>query len=124
MLGVRVNVYGIAVQSSVDKQRIRILPDNDDLFNLFLIFPLTDGEEIRPEALYVKGVDDMSTQDVFSYFQEYDPSFIEWVNDSSCKYYLSGATPRLRLVQSLYTAAIFKNGGPDLGTENETLTDQ
>eukprot|EP00057_Strongylocentrotus_purpuratus_P006123 XP_011660597.1 PREDICTED: uncharacterized protein C17orf85 homolog isoform X2 [Strongylocentrotus purpuratus] len=26
----------------------------------------------------------MSTQDIFSYFQSYDPSSIEWINDTSC----------------------------------------
>ena len=28
----------------------------------------------------------MSTQDVFSYFKEYPPAHIEWLDDTSCKY--------------------------------------
>ena len=28
----------------------------------------------------------MSTQDVFNYFKDYDPSSIEWINDTSCKF--------------------------------------
>lgn len=39
---------------------------------------------IRLEALHLSGVDDMSTQDVFSYFQEYPPAHIEWIDDTSC----------------------------------------
>ncbi|KAG7321433.1 hypothetical protein KOW79_015848 [Hemibagrus wyckioides] len=40
--------------------------------------------KIRLEALHLSGVDDMSTQDVFSYFQEYPPAHIEWIDDASC----------------------------------------
>lgn len=28
----------------------------------------------------------MSTQDIFSYFKEYPPAHIEWLDDTSCKY--------------------------------------
>lgn len=37
------------------------------------------------EAIYVTGVDDMSTQDVFGYFKEYPPAHIEWIDDTSCE---------------------------------------
>ncbi|MCJ8740751.1 hypothetical protein PDJAM_G00062600 [Pangasius djambal] len=40
--------------------------------------------KLRLEALHLSGVDDMSTQDVFSYFQEYPPAHIEWIDDASC----------------------------------------
>ncbi|XP_061904802.1 nuclear cap-binding protein subunit 3 [Entelurus aequoreus] len=39
---------------------------------------------VRLEALYITGVDDMSTQDVFGYFKEYPPAHIEWIDDTSC----------------------------------------
>ncbi|XP_070773536.1 nuclear cap-binding protein subunit 3 [Enoplosus armatus] len=39
---------------------------------------------LRLEAIYVTGVDDMSTQDVFGYFKEYPPAHIEWIDDMSC----------------------------------------
>ncbi|XP_072164517.1 uncharacterized protein [Diadema setosum] len=42
------------------------------------------GNRVRLEAINMTGVDDMSTQDIFSYFQSYDPSSIEWINDTSC----------------------------------------
>ncbi|XP_020481927.2 nuclear cap-binding protein subunit 3 [Labrus bergylta] len=39
---------------------------------------------VRLEAMYVAGVDDMSTKDVFGYFKEYPPAHIEWIDDASC----------------------------------------
>ncbi|KAG7515674.1 nuclear cap-binding protein subunit 3 [Solea senegalensis] len=39
---------------------------------------------LRLEAIYVTGVDDMSTQDVFGYFKNYPPAHIEWIDDTSC----------------------------------------
>jgi len=38
----------------------------------------------RPDAVYLYGVDVMSTADIKSYFGDYGPRFVEWINDSSC----------------------------------------
>jgi hypothetical protein len=43
------------------------------------------GPQLRPEAVHVHGVDDMSTKDIEGYFSDYQPIKIEWVNDTSCK---------------------------------------
>lgn len=43
---------------------------------------------LRLEAIYMMGVDDMSTQEIFRYFKEYPPAHIEWINDTSCKFLL------------------------------------
>ncbi|KAJ8401656.1 hypothetical protein AAFF_G00376270 [Aldrovandia affinis] len=40
--------------------------------------------KLRLEALYLCGVDDMSTQDIFGFFKEYPPAHIEWIDDTSC----------------------------------------
>ncbi|XP_053562279.1 nuclear cap-binding protein subunit 3 isoform X2 [Bombina bombina] len=40
--------------------------------------------KVRLEAIYITGVDDMSTQDIFGFFKQYPPGFIEWLDDSSC----------------------------------------
>ncbi|GLI68096.1 hypothetical protein VaNZ11_012421 [Volvox africanus] len=44
------------------------------------------GKEIerRPNAIYLYGVDVMSTKEVLSYFSDYGPVFVEWLDDSSC----------------------------------------
>nr|XP_060632234.1 nuclear cap-binding protein subunit 3-like [Anolis sagrei ordinatus] len=40
--------------------------------------------KLRLDTLYVFGVDEMSTQDIFGYFKEYPPAHIEWLDDTSC----------------------------------------
>ncbi|XP_053130601.1 nuclear cap-binding protein subunit 3 isoform X2 [Hemicordylus capensis] len=39
---------------------------------------------VRLDTIYVCGVDEMSTQDIFAYFKEYPPAHIEWLDDTSC----------------------------------------
>eukprot|EP01137_Pigoraptor_chileana_P013098 Opistho-2@66209 len=39
---------------------------------------------IRREALHIYGTDSMSTKDILAFFREYGPSYVEWINDSSC----------------------------------------
>ncbi|XP_044139838.1 nuclear cap-binding protein subunit 3 isoform X1 [Bufo gargarizans] len=40
--------------------------------------------KVRLETLYVSGVDDMSTEDIFAFFKQYPPGHIEWLDDTSC----------------------------------------
>ncbi|XP_048375288.1 nuclear cap-binding protein subunit 3 isoform X2 [Sphaerodactylus townsendi] len=40
--------------------------------------------KVRLDTLYVCGVDEMSTQDIFAYFKEYPSAHIEWLDDTSC----------------------------------------
>ncbi|KAF9430677.1 hypothetical protein BGZ94_005107 [Podila epigama] len=39
---------------------------------------------IRLDAVHLYGTDEMSTKDVLKYFEEYGPSHVEWIDDSSC----------------------------------------
>lgn len=39
----------------------------------------------RPDAVYLYGVDVLSTRDVLSYFGDFAPTFVEWINDSACE---------------------------------------
>ncbi|KAM4620249.1 nuclear cap-binding protein subunit 3 isoform 2-T2 [Polymixia lowei] len=56
---------------------------------------------IRLEAIYMTGVDDMSTQDVFGYFKEYPPAHIEWIDDTSCNVvWLDDVTSTRALINS------------------------
>jgi len=41
-------------------------------------------ENPRTDALYLYGTDRMGTQDIFEYFVEYSPGYVEWLNLSSC----------------------------------------
>lgn len=47
--------------------------------------------ERRPEAIHLYGVDLMSTNDIMQYFADYLPSYVEWINDSSCELQLGSA---------------------------------
>jgi hypothetical protein len=41
--------------------------------------------ERRSEAVYLYGVDYLSTSDILGYFADYCATFVEWINDSSCE---------------------------------------
>ncbi|KAL6755105.1 hypothetical protein V8C86DRAFT_2684522 [Haematococcus lacustris] len=41
-------------------------------------------EPRRKDAVYLYGVDTMSTGDCLNYFKNYGPTFVEWINDSAC----------------------------------------
>ncbi|KAH3887539.1 hypothetical protein DPMN_011556, partial [Dreissena polymorpha] len=43
-----------------------------------------DERGIRMEAVHLRGVHDMNTKDVFSYFNEFAPGKCEWIDDGSC----------------------------------------
>ena len=43
-----------------------------------------NAKNIRLNVIHMRGTEDMSTKDVFKYFQDYDPMSIEWINDVSC----------------------------------------
>lgn len=47
-----------------------------------------DHRGIRLEAVHFRGVDNMHTQDIFKYFQEFGPGNVEWIDDASCKFIL------------------------------------
>ena len=41
-------------------------------------------EAIRPDAVHLYGVDMLNNNEVLSYFLSYGPSYVEWIDDSSC----------------------------------------
>lgn len=43
-------------------------------------------KNFRLNVLHIRGTEEMSTKDVFKYFEDYAPASIEWINDVSCKY--------------------------------------
>ncbi|KAL0129253.1 hypothetical protein PUN28_004154 [Cardiocondyla obscurior] len=57
----------------------------EDLYSSMGI--VDDGENaknIRLNVIHMRGTEEMSTKDVFKYFQDYAPTSIEWINDVSC----------------------------------------
>ncbi|XP_060813026.1 nuclear cap-binding protein subunit 3-like isoform X2 [Bombus pascuorum] len=41
-------------------------------------------KNIRLNVIHMRGTEEMSTKDVFKYFEDYAPASIEWINDISC----------------------------------------
>ncbi|XP_072761686.1 uncharacterized protein [Anoplolepis gracilipes] len=56
--------------------------------NLYSSMGITDDGEnaknVRLNVIHMRGTEEMSTNDVFKYFQDYAPMSIEWINDVSC----------------------------------------
>lgn len=45
----------------------------------------TDGHsQPRPDTIHLYGVDLLTTHDILSHFSAYNPTYVEWINDSSC----------------------------------------
>ncbi|GAB6026484.1 hypothetical protein CHUAL_012909 [Chamberlinius hualienensis] len=40
--------------------------------------------KIRFNAIHVRGVENMNTQNILDYFKDYSPESVEWINDHSC----------------------------------------
>lgn len=62
-------------------------PDESGLMDVDLFEQRKDpGPEIerRLDALHIYGIDLLSTKDMLSYFKDYGPTYVEWLNDSSC----------------------------------------
>src|ERR1700730_16262023 len=64
----------------------------------------TDPEDVRPEAVHIRGVDNLSTEDVTLYvtqlFQEEDFK-IEWIDDTSLNVVYSSAEIAISAIQAL-----------------------
>lgn len=41
---------------------------------------------VRLDTLHLRGTEEMSTEDVFAYFEAYPPKAVEWINDTSCEF--------------------------------------
>ncbi|GFT17408.1 hypothetical protein NPIL_676281 [Nephila pilipes] len=59
----------------------------------------------------MRGVNDMSTNDIFSYFGDYGPSSVEWINDVSCNVvWLDAATTARALIGTSRSLVLKKKG--------------
>lgn len=67
-------------------ETVQKLPNREE--NLYSSMGITDDSEnaknTRLNVIHMRGTEEMSTKDVFKYFQDYAPMSIEWINDVSC----------------------------------------
>ncbi|XP_046739300.1 nuclear cap-binding protein subunit 3-like [Diprion similis] len=56
-----------------------------ELYNSLGITEENDAvKNLRLNVLHMRGTEEMSTTDVFKYFEDFTPASIEWINDVSC----------------------------------------
>ena len=52
----------------------------------------------RPDAVHLYGVDLLATNECLSYFSDYGPTFVEWLDDSSCNVLFEDAGSAMRAI--------------------------
>ncbi|XP_066596823.1 nuclear cap-binding protein subunit 3-like [Prorops nasuta] len=76
----RIKRFGLA-------DKLKTLVSNNDK-DLYTSMGITNDSEVqkntRLNVIHIRGTENMSTQDVFKYFEAYAPTSIEWINDISC----------------------------------------
>lgn len=72
----------------------------------------------RPESLYVHGVNNMSTQEIFNYFEDFQPMGIEWISDQSCNLFWNETLLPLKLILTK------TNPGPVIARQRPNISDQ
>jgi len=74
--------------------------------------------EQRMNAVHVYGVDKMSTGNIMSCFSGYGPSWVEWINDSSCNVVFEDDPSAARV---LFTLALPEKDGSKLRLDRSVL---
>ncbi|XP_024223361.1 nuclear cap-binding protein subunit 3 isoform X2 [Bombus impatiens] len=87
-------------------------------------------KNIRLNVIHMRGTEEMSTKDVFKYFEDYAPASIEWINDVSCNVVwldnlsaaraILGLSKRIIGLEKQQTIKLF-DGNPD--EENNVTND-
>ncbi|XP_051170646.1 nuclear cap-binding protein subunit 3-like [Leptopilina boulardi] len=68
-----------------DKEIFSRLQEYQDLYTSMGITEENENtKNFRLNALHIRGTEEMSTKDVFKYFEDYAPASLEWINDVSC----------------------------------------
>ncbi|KAK2186222.1 hypothetical protein NP493_210g03001 [Ridgeia piscesae] len=82
----RAKRFGVSASETEEKSAGDL--DLDSLYKSLGVS--TRGEErlrvegIRDEAIHIRGIDNMTTQDVFHFFKDFNPGSIEWIDETSC----------------------------------------
>lgn len=119
-------------------EKLKELPNREE--NLYSSMGITDDSEnaknARLNVIHMRGTEEMSTKDVFKYFQDYAPMSIEWINDVSCNIVwfdnLSAARAMLGLSKKIIGSVAkysdreedFKNSITTADEENESIIDK
>ncbi|XP_076755137.1 uncharacterized protein LOC143425936 [Xylocopa sonorina] len=68
-----------------DKVKSSLSNQEQDLYSsMGIVEDNENTKNIRLNVIHMRGTEEMSTKDVFKYFEDYAPASIEWINDVSC----------------------------------------
>nr|XP_033331228.1 nuclear cap-binding protein subunit 3-like [Megalopta genalis] len=68
-----------------EKVNSNVSNQEQDLYSSMGIIEENENtKNIRRNVIHMRGTEEMSTKDVFKYFEDYAPASIEWINDISC----------------------------------------
>ncbi|XP_024944567.1 nuclear cap-binding protein subunit 3 isoform X2 [Cephus cinctus] len=67
-----------------DKVKTSDNEDQDLYSSMGIVEENESTKNLRLNAIHMRGTEEMSTKDVFKYFEDYAPASIEWINDVSC----------------------------------------
>ncbi|KAG6800132.1 nuclear cap-binding protein subunit 3 [Apis mellifera caucasica] len=68
-----------------DKIKNNLSNQEQDLYSsMGIVEDNENTKNIRLNVIHMRGTEEMSTKDVFKYFEDYAPASIEWINDVSC----------------------------------------
>lgn len=79
-------------------------PQNDSMMDVDLREDRKDvGIQVkrRLDTIYLYGTDEMSTEDIFTYFKDFGAACVEWINDSSCNVIFLDMQTATRALQGL-----------------------
>ena len=84
---------------------------DEELESLYLSFDIDFNRKYslwRMDVIHIRGVQQMSSEDVLKYFEDFDPNSIEWVNDLSCNVVFSDPKSSAIAMKALTTALVIK----------------
>lgn len=68
-----------------DKLKKSLSNQEQDLYaSMGIVEDNENTKNVRLNVIHMRGTEEMSTKDVFKYFEDYAPASIEWINDVSC----------------------------------------
>jgi hypothetical protein len=103
----------IVIKKDVEKVVRRDITD-EELYSVYQSFDINFDELNRKfsvwrlNVIHIRGVQEMSSEDVLKYFEEFEPNSIEWVNDLSCNIVFNDQKMSAIAMIALTTAIVVK----------------
>jgi hypothetical protein len=105
------------------KQQVKVTASDEDIIKVYqlLNIPITDlnkkfVQNWRVDTVHIRGVQNLSSDNVLEYFAEYDPASLEWVTDMSCNVVFDDARSAATALIGLMTSLLItrpKSGSDD-----------